>query len=62
MKMKNGKKYKTPEKREEAFNEFCRKNNNGFCKDCPLAKQDYARSLIACRFLWLDMEEEKKRR
>jgi hypothetical protein len=59
--MKNGKKYKTAEKREEAFNKFCRKNNTGFCKNCPLAKKDYARNTIACRFLWLELEANEEK-
>ena len=51
--MLNQDKYKTPEERENAFNEWC---FNMDCKTCRLKAHDFE-----CRFYWLALEAEEEK-
>lgn len=54
--MTNGEKYKTPEERQQAFQEMCSSYKN--CATCPvLHKQG---SILLCAFEWIDMKADKE--
>lgn len=56
--MLNQEKYKTPEERINAFNEWC---FNRDCKSCELKSRNNFDSGAICRFYWLALEAEEEK-
>lgn len=54
--MTNGKKFKTAEERNAAWQEYCKKHYSADkkCSECPLWK------LGECRFTWLELKYEEE--
>ena len=56
--MTNEQKYKTPEERDNAFNEWCFSRD---CKTCELKSHNSFDGGDGCRFYWLDLEAEEEK-
>lgn len=61
--MKNSEKFKTAKARERAFEKFCIdvQKNNGYCFNCPAARNARKKKIMRCSFAWLDMEAEENK-
>lgn len=56
-KITNEMKYKTPDERNHAFNEWC---SNSFCESCKLKAHNFYGG-DGCRFYWLALEAEEEK-
>lgn len=56
--MTNEEKYKTPEKRQDAFNRYC---TTRMCSDCQVHKIHNPDVRVGCMFRWLALEAEEEK-